>query len=356
MSEERIHIIDAEEPYTKIMNYIIEDERLGAFDLTTYQAIKYHAGNKAKCWPSLKRLCAIARCAETRLRESLKRLVECGYLRIVEHSGRAADYYLCYPDVTTRNACGIETTPSRDEGTPSCGEDTPSCGEDTPSRGEDTPSRGEGRTRYKNYMQEQDAEQEQGEAKKSASPASGENKKTPEGESEKSRQEALPLQGAENDAVSAVVQMVVPEFPKETPERVRTATRRWIAAYGADYVLLHVRWALGWQADNPRRRKKDAVKFLGNWLRNERARTPAADAQADAWFEEFWRNWPGLPDGKDGAREEWRRRFALLSGDEARFRALDALERQLNDLIDRGTDPRYIPRARKFIHEASLEE
>ena len=25
MSEERIHIIDAEEPYTKIMNYIIED-------------------------------------------------------------------------------------------------------------------------------------------------------------------------------------------------------------------------------------------------------------------------------------------------------------------------------------------
>ena len=335
MSEERIHIIDAEEPYTKIMNYIIEDERLGAFDLTTYQAIKYHAGNKAKCWPSLKRLCAIARCAETRLRESLKRLVECGYLRIVEHSGRAADYYLCYPDVTTRNACGIETTPS--------------CGEDTPSRGED-------RTRYKNYIQEQDTEQEQGEAKKSASPASGENKKTPESKSEKSEQEALLLQGVENDAVSAVVQMVVPEFPKEPPERIRTAARRWIAAYGADYVLLHVRRALGWQADNPRRRKKDAVKFLGNWLRNERARTPAADAQADAWFEEFWRNWPGLPDGKDGAREEWRRRFALLSGDEARFRALDALEHQLNDLIDRGTDPRYIPRARKFIHEASLEE
>ncbi|WP_419573890.1 helix-turn-helix domain-containing protein [Pyramidobacter piscolens] len=355
MSEERIHIIDAEEPYTKIMNYIIEDERLGAFDLTTYQAIKYHAGNKAKCWPSLKRLCAIARCAETRLRESLKRLVECGYLRIVEHSGRAADYYLCYPDVTTRNACGIETPPSRGEDTPSRGEDTPSRGEGTPSRGEGTPSRGEGRTRYKNYMQEQDAEQEQGEAKKSASPASGENKKTSDGESEKSGQEALPLQGAENDAVSAVVQMVAPEFPKESPERVRTAARRWIAAYGADYVLLHVRRALGWQADNPRRRKKDAVKFLGNWLRRERARSPAADGQVDMWFEEFWQSWPGLPDGKDGAREEWRRRFAMLSGDE-RSRALDAMERQLNDLIDRGTDPRYIPRARKFIHEASLEE
>lgn len=349
MSEERIHIIDAEEPYTKIMNYIIEDERLGAFDLTTYQAIKYHAGNKAKCWPSLKRLCAIARCAETRLRESLRRLVECGYLRIVEHSGRAADYYLCYPDVTTRNACGIETTPSR-------GEDTPSRGEGTSSRGEGTPSRGEGRTRYKNYMQEQDAEQEQGEAKKSASPASGENKKTPESESEKPEQEALPLQGAENDAVSAVVQMVVPEFSKETPARVRTAAARWIAEYGADYVLLHVKRALVWQADNPRRHKKDAVKFLGNWLRSERARSPAADTQVDMWFEEFWRNWPGLPDGKDGAREEWRRRFAMLSGDEARSRALDAMERQLNDLIDRGTDPRYIPRARKFIHEASLEE
>lgn len=342
MSEERIHIIDAEEPYTKIMNYIIEDGRLGAFDLTTYQAIKYHAGNKARCWPSLKRLCAIARCAETRLRESLKRLVECGYLRIVEHSGRAADYYLCYPDVTTRNACGIETTPS-------CGEGTPSCGEGTPSRGE-------GRTRYKNYIQEQDTEQEQGEAKKSASPASGENKKTPDSGSEKPEQEALPLQGAENDAVSAVVQTVVPEFPKETPARVRAAAARWIAEYGADYVLLHVRRALGWQADNPRRRKKDAVKFLGNWLRRERARSPSADTQADAWFEEFWQSWPGLPDGKDGAREEWRRRFAMLSGDEARSRALDAIERQLNDLIDRGTDPQYIPRAKKFIHEASMEE
>lgn len=341
MSEERIHIIDAEEPYTKIMNYIIEDGRLGAFDLTTYQAIKYHAGNKAKCWPSLKRLCAIARCAETRLRESLKRLVECGYLRIEEHSGRAADYYLCYPDVTTRNSCGIETTPS--------------CSEDTPSRGEDTPSRGEGRTRYKNYIQEQDTEQEQGEAKKSASPASGENKKTPDSGSEKSEQEALPLQGAENDAVSAVVQMVVPEFPKETPARVRAAAARWIAEYGADYVLRHVRRALGWQADNPRRRKKDAVKFLGNWLRRERARSPAADTQVDMWFEEFWQSWPGLPDGKDGAREEWRRRFAMLSGDEARSRALDAIERQLNDLIDRGTDPQYIPRAKKFIHEASME-
>ena len=356
MSEERIHIIDAEEPYTKIMNYIIEDGRLGAFDLTTYQAIKYHAGNKARCWPSLKRLCAIARCAETRLRESLKRLVECGYLRIVEHSGRAADYYLCYPDVTTRNACGIETTPSCGEGTPSCGEGTPSCGEGTPSRGEGTPSRGEGRTRYKNYIQEQDTEQEQGEAKKSASPASGENKKTPDSGSEKPEQEALPLQGAENDAVSAVVQTVVPEFPKETPARVRAAAARWIAEYGADYVLLHVRRALGWQADNPRRRKKDAVKFLGNWLRRERARSPSADTQADAWFEEFWQSWPGLPDGKDGAREEWRRRFAMLSGDEARSRALDAIERQLNDLIDRGTDPQYIPRAKKFIHEASMEE
>lgn len=100
------------------------------------------------------------------------------------------------------------------------------------------------------------------------------------------------------------------------------------------------------------------MKFLGNWLRSERARHPAADQQVDAWFDEFWQSWPGLPDGKEGARDEWRRRFAMLSGDEARFRALDAIERQLNELIDRvdrGTDPQFIPRARKFIREASLE-
>lgn len=97
-----------------------------------------------------------------------------------------------------------------------------------------------------------------------------------------------------------------------------------------------------------------ADTFLrGKW----RSYLPEAVATLERSFDEFWAMWPGLPEGRDGARREWARRFRALSDPDDRNRALALIAEQvaqLRDRVDSGTDPRYLPRAKNFIRDADF--
>ena len=141
--------------------------------------------------------------------------------------------------------------------------------------------------------------------------------------------------------------------------------------YGMAAVVTETRRALTWNVENGRR-KKDPVKFIGNWLRRaeQKARDSGAEApiavipRVEKSFAEFWDHWPGLKTGREAARREWYARFGPLAGDtvelaQARSRAYDCLEEQLSGLMERaenGEELRYLGTPAHFIRDADFGE
>lgn len=75
-------------------NWVVDDDRLGAYDLLVYMALIRHADNTGICWPSLERIAKIARCSQPTVSKSLNVLEQLGYIRRVKSDGRANRYHV----------------------------------------------------------------------------------------------------------------------------------------------------------------------------------------------------------------------------------------------------------------------
>ena len=153
-----------------------------------------------------------------------------------------------------------------------------------------------------------------------------------------------------------LTQKIQADFPRADAGKLRVAVRRWIEAYGRERVEGEIPAALLLQCEKGGR-YRDPVRYIGAWLRRGRKAPPPVASRIDELFEEFWTMWPGLRDGKEGARREWRRRFSALPDAAARNGALRALEPQIEALIERaerGEELRFLGKAQNFIRDADL--
>lgn len=75
-------------------NWVVDDDRLGAYDLLVYMALIRHADNTGVCWPSLERIAKIARCSQPTVSKSINLLEQLGYIRRVKSDGRANRYHV----------------------------------------------------------------------------------------------------------------------------------------------------------------------------------------------------------------------------------------------------------------------
>lgn len=80
--------------FSMLPNWVVDDDRLGAYDLLVYMALIRHADNTGVCWPSLERIAKIARCSQPTVSKSLNVLEELGYIQRVKSDGRANRYHV----------------------------------------------------------------------------------------------------------------------------------------------------------------------------------------------------------------------------------------------------------------------
>lgn len=75
-------------------NWVVDDDRLGAYDLLVYMALIRHADNTGVCWPSLERIAKVARCSQPTVSKSINVLEQLGYIRRIKTDGRANRYHV----------------------------------------------------------------------------------------------------------------------------------------------------------------------------------------------------------------------------------------------------------------------
>ena len=92
-------------------NWVVDDDRLGAYDLLVYMALIRHADNTGICWPSLERIARIARCSQPTVSKSLNVLEQLGYIRRVKSDGRANRYHVSIWKPTPKQGYDPEPTP-----------------------------------------------------------------------------------------------------------------------------------------------------------------------------------------------------------------------------------------------------
>lgn len=80
--------------FSMLPNWVVDDDRLGAYDLLVYMALIRHADNTGVCWPSLERIAKIARCSQPTVSKSLNLLEQLGYIRRIKSDGRANRYHV----------------------------------------------------------------------------------------------------------------------------------------------------------------------------------------------------------------------------------------------------------------------
>lgn len=97
--------------FSMLPNWVVDDDRLGAYDLLVYMALIRHADNAGICWPSLERLARIARCSQPTVSKSLNVLERLGYIRRVKSDGRANRYHVSLWKPTTKPGYDHAQTP-----------------------------------------------------------------------------------------------------------------------------------------------------------------------------------------------------------------------------------------------------
>lgn len=351
MDNTSFQVLDFAQPFCVIENYVLEDERLTAYDVTVYLALRSHAGARREdgslvCWPSVETLAKKARCVRSTCFKSLAHLEELGYLR------RESRYVNNQYKKTTL----YQLLPNPRAAGPSCGSDESAARTESVKRtasvritDSTSPSNGR-RTRY----YELDTENynpplipPKGGAGEAASPSGPEN---PD-------EQGMIADSPDESLAEELTQKIQADFPRADAGKLRAAVRRWIEAYGRERVEGEIPAALLLQCEKGGR-YRDPVRYIGAWLRRGRkAPPPVVASRIDELFEEFWAMWPGLRDGKEGARREWRRRFSALPDAAARNGALRALEPQIEALIERaerGEELRFLGKAQNFIRDADL--
>lgn len=106
-------------------NWVMDDERLNAYDLLVYMALIRHADNTGMCWPSLERIAKVARCTQPTVSKSLNTLERLGYVRRIKTDGKANRYHVSIWQPTTKPDCDPSPTPKSDFDPPKRGFDPP---------------------------------------------------------------------------------------------------------------------------------------------------------------------------------------------------------------------------------------
>lgn len=106
-------------------NWVVDDDRLGAYDLLVYMALIRHADNTGICWPSLERIAKIARCSQPTVSKSLNVLEQLGYIRRVKSDGRANRYHVSLWKPTSKPGYDPAPTPKPAFDPPKQGFDPP---------------------------------------------------------------------------------------------------------------------------------------------------------------------------------------------------------------------------------------
>lgn len=362
MSEkERIEVVDHKYTFSMIADAFTKDLRLTAFDRAVYLALKLFAGQKNTCWPSGKTISDYSGCGRSTVFKALSHLEELGYISRTQRAGagdfqKTTIYQLNDPEsVSDKNGMspsdGLSVSATRTAGVRETDGGCPPDGQEPYTR-----------TIHNEPDLPLDPPEgaDDGEAvfPEEADPSEGDLRGAPEEPPEE---------------VTAVLSLICADFALSAEKKARLlelTIPRWLRDYGAPAVLLETRRALSWNVEHGGR-KKDPERFIGNWLRRaaERRAGTGSGAEASATvtviphveraFEDFWRNWPGLKQGREAARREWYARFEKLNTAELRNRAYDCLEEQLNDLqdqVDGGQEARYLGTPAHFIRDADFGE
>lgn len=97
--------------FSMLPNWVMDDDRLGAYDLLVYMALIRHADNTGICWPSLERIAKIARCSQPTVSKSINVLEQLGYIRRVKSDGRANRYHVSLWKPTPKPGYDPSSTP-----------------------------------------------------------------------------------------------------------------------------------------------------------------------------------------------------------------------------------------------------
>lgn len=100
--------------FSMLPNWVVDDDRLGAYDLLVYMALIRHADNTGVCWPSLERIAKIARCSQPTASKSINLLEQLGYIRRIKTDGRANRYHVSLWKPTPKPGYDPTHTPKPD--------------------------------------------------------------------------------------------------------------------------------------------------------------------------------------------------------------------------------------------------
>ncbi|WP_282012763.1 helix-turn-helix domain-containing protein [Pyramidobacter piscolens] len=341
-ADQEVQIYDRPYSFFIVDKSFLDDERIDHTDICTVVALKYFTHNSnMKCWPSIKTIAAKARLGERTVYRSLEKLERLGYIkrqqRFTGKQRLSSIFYFLPPP-----AC--EAVPAPQAVPPACEAVPPACEADRTRSNE---------LDLKNYNPP-------------LNPPKGETgaEKDPEAKaaSEENPVEQLTaLSSPEEEAVQKLAEEIKSQFPGSPCSRVRESVRSWVKQYGIERTSKGVAAAIGWNIENGRKRH-NATRFIGNWMRRQAERDPVVerDPVADRAFDQFWAAWPGPKDRPEDARAEWHRRFASLPDREAKNSALRAVSRQMeqlqSEIVEQHRNPMYIGAADKFIRGMSLRE
>lgn len=355
--KERIEVVDhSQNTFSMIYDRFTEDFRLTAFDRAVYLALKYFAKQKNVCWPSGETIAQYSGCSRSTAFKALAHIEELGYITRTQRKDdgdfqKTTVYHLLdlsvVPDnkmspsdglsVSATETLGVRET---DAGCPPHGHELDSF-PDSLNKIPPVPPIDE-------LPDESPLPEESDPCEEDADTAA---------ESGETDQDA-PCADAEVEEVFERCTSVFPGLRRDAVQggRLRDVLREWIAKLGTHVVMAEaekaLRWQLTLQPDEKGRMKKpvvsDAVAFYDDWLKR------CAD---DANFEKWWGLWPGVTDGYESAKREWRERLRPLKG-QARAVALHCLFDELERLSERaaaGAEIEYLPRARSVIRDAKLD-
>ena len=100
--------------FSMLPNWVVDDDRLGAYDLLVYMALIRHADNTGTCWPSLERISKVARCTQPTVSKSLNTLERLGYVRRIKSDGKANRYHVSIWQPTPKPGYDPSPTPKPD--------------------------------------------------------------------------------------------------------------------------------------------------------------------------------------------------------------------------------------------------
>jgi hypothetical protein len=74
-----------------VEDVVVDDDRLGAYEIAVYAVLARFADRDRSCWPSVATVAKRCRCSAPKVRAAMKVLVACGYLAVEARMDKAGD-------------------------------------------------------------------------------------------------------------------------------------------------------------------------------------------------------------------------------------------------------------------------